>query len=542
MDPSQDKPLQRLYEQKADLENARVTAPAEEKARLRQRMEDLDREIAERLQTLANMTNLPNLTIGIAERQERLGDRVRVLVVTANPLGSSPLQLDREVKIIDEALRRSRKRNNFEVEYRLAATPSELRRALLDVEPHVLHFSGHGAGNQGLLFVSDESAGSLYRSPEGEVRTQSDANEIRYVPADPLARLLGLCDEHLECVVLNACYSDIQGNAIAAYIPITIGSRDQIADRVAIKFAQGFYDAIGAGRSYEKAFQWGQVAIEFDLANQEAAKILVLRKKGETTPTPNPSQEGNGATRNRAGETRSLDLGNGVSLTLVYIPGGTFWMGSKDDDPEAYDYEKPRHQVTLPAFWMGETPVTQGQYQAVMGSNPSHFQGDLHRPVELVSWNDADRFCQELSRKLSQEIISLPSESQWEYACRGGTDTRYFFGDDAAQLGNYAWYYGNSGNETHPVKQKKPNAWGLYDMHGNVWEWCADQWHDNYQGAPTDGSAWLSSDESKHRLLRGGSWRSPAENCRSAYRYHLTPADRDYDGGFRVVCRASRTR
>ena len=542
MDPSQDKPLQRLYEQKADLENARVTAPAEEKARLRQRMEDLDREIAERLQTLANMTNLPNLTIGIAERQERLGDRVRVLVVTANPLGSSPLQLDREVKIIDEALRRSRKRNNFEVEYRLAATPSELRRALLDVEPHVLHFSGHGAGNQGLLFVSDESAGSLYRSPEGEVRTQSDANEIRYVPADPLARLLGLCDEHLECVVLNACYSDIQGNAIAAYIPITIGSRDQIADRVAIKFAQGFYDAIGAGRSYEKAFQWGQVAIEFDLANQEAAKILVLRKKGETTPTPNPSQEGNGATRNRAGETRSLDLGNGVSLTLVYIPGGTFWMGSKDDDPEAYDDEKPRHQVTLPAFWMGETPVTQGQYQAVMGSNPSHFQGDLHRPVELVSWNDADRFCQELSRKLSQEIISLPSESQWEYACRGGTDTRYFFGDDAAQLGNYAWYYGNSGNETHPVKQKKPNAWGLYDMHGNVWEWCADQWHDNYQGAPTDGSAWLFSDESKDRLLRGGSWDDGAKYCRSAYRYLNTPAFRYGYLGFRVVCRASRTR
>ena len=542
MDPSQDKPLQRLYEQKADLENARVTAPAEEKARLRQRMEDLDREIAERLQTLANMTNLPNLTIGIAERQERLGDRVRVLVVTANPLGSSPLQLDREVKIIDEALRRSRKRNNFEVEYRLAATPSELRRALLDVEPHVLHFSGHGAGNQGLLFVSDESAGSLYRSPEGEVRTQSDANEIRYVPADPLARLLGLCDEHLECVVLNACYSDIQGNAIAAYIPITIGSRDQIADRVAIKFAQGFYDAIGAGRSYEKAFQWGQVAIEFDLANQEAAKILVLRKKGETTPTPNPSQEGNGATRNRAGETRSLDLGNGVSLTLVYIPGGTFWMGSKDDDPEADDYEKPRHQVTLPAFWMGETPVTQGQYQAVMGSNPSHFQGDLDRPVELVSWNDADRFCQELSRKLSQEIISLPSESQWEYACRGGTDTRYFFGDDAAQLGNYAWYYGNSGNETHPVKQKKPNAWGLYDMHGNVWEWCADQWHDNYQGAPTDGSAWLSSDESKDRLLRGGSWYSHAKDCRSAYRAHDAPDDRYSRDGFRVVCRASRTR
>lgn len=217
-------------------------------------------------------------------------------------------------------------------------------------------------------------------------------------------------------------------------------------------------------------------------------------------------------------------------------------MGAKDDDPEAYDDEKPRHQVTLPAFWMGETPVTQGQYQAVRGSNPSRFQGDLDRPIENVTWNDADRFCQELSRKLSQEIISLPSESQWEYACRGGTDTRYFFGDDAAQQGNYAWYNGNSGNETHLVKQKKPNAWGLYDMHGNVWEWCADQWHKNYEGAPTDGSVWLSSDESEGRLLRGGSWDSIAKHCRSAYRDHYTPAYRFNGLGFRVVCRASRTR
>ena len=239
-----------------------------------------------------------NLNVGIAERQETTGDRVRILVVTANPLGSTPLQLDREVKMITEALRRSRKRDNFVVEYRLAATPSDLRRALLDLEPHILHFSGHGAGDQGLLFVSNESAGNLYRSDSGEVRAQTHkANEIRFVPAEPLAELLGLCDDHLECVVLNACYSDVQGNAIATYIPITIGTRDQINDRVAMKFAEGFYDAVGAGKSYEKAFEWGKVAIKFDLANSEATKILVLRKKGETTanitptpPNPEPSK------------------------------------------------------------------------------------------------------------------------------------------------------------------------------------------------------------------------------------------------------------
>ncbi len=226
--------------------------------------------------------NVQNLNIGIAERLEKSGDRVRILVVAANPLGSSPLKLDHEVKTIQEALRRSRKRDNFLVEYRLAATPSELRRALLDVEPHVLHFSGHGAGKQGLLFVSDESAGAIYRSDSGEVRSRStSSNEIKFVPAQPLANLLQLCDEHLECVVLNACYSDVQGNEISANIPFTIGMRDQVADNVAIKFSQGFYDAIGAGKGYEMAFEWGKSAIECDLVNNSAAKILVLRKKGE---------------------------------------------------------------------------------------------------------------------------------------------------------------------------------------------------------------------------------------------------------------------
>jgi hypothetical protein len=231
------------------------------------------------------MTNPLAEKIGIAERLEQLGDRVRVLVVAANPFGSSPLKLDHEVKTIQEALRRSRKRDNFVVEYRLAATPSELRRALLDLEPHVLHFSGHGSGSKGLLFVSDESAGAIFRSDTGEVRSRSsNSDEIRYVSAQPLANLLQLCEDHLECVVLNACYSDMQGNAISANIPFTIGMRDAVADQVAIKFSQGFYDAIGAGKGYEIAFKWGKVAIEFDLADGEAAKILVLRRNNTSHP------------------------------------------------------------------------------------------------------------------------------------------------------------------------------------------------------------------------------------------------------------------
>jgi tetratricopeptide (TPR) repeat protein len=227
--------------------------------------------------------NVQNLNLGIAERLEQSGKCVKILVVAANPLGSSALKLDHEVKTIKEALKRSRNRDNFDVDYQLAATPSELSRALLDFEPHILHFSGHGAGEKGLLFVSDESMGSLYRSDSGEVRSRStDSNEIKFVPAQPLANLLKLCEDHLECVVLNACYSDVQGNAISANIPFTIGMRDQVADHVAIKFSQGFYDAIGAGKSYEKAFEWGKVAISFDLADEEAAKILILREKNTT--------------------------------------------------------------------------------------------------------------------------------------------------------------------------------------------------------------------------------------------------------------------
>jgi formylglycine-generating enzyme required for sulfatase activity len=222
-----------------------------------------------------------------------------------------------------------------------------------------------------------------------------------------------------------------------------------------------------------------------------------------------------------------LDCGNGVKLELVKVVAGSFNMGSNE-----YDREEPIHRVNLREFFIGKYPVTQAQYQAVIGKNPSNFKGSQN-PVEEVSCHDAVKFCEELSKRIGQKV-KLPSEAQWEYACRAGSTGKYCFGDDDSKLGNYAWYDKNSGSKTHPVGEKLANSWGLHDMHGNVWEWCEDVWHENYNGAPTDGSSWLTGGGQNRRALRGGSCGNNDNNCRSASRnwYYAFNCD---DLGFRVV-------
>jgi formylglycine-generating enzyme required for sulfatase activity/uncharacterized caspase-like protein len=244
------------------------------------------------------------------------------------------------------------------------------------------------------------------------------------------------------------------------------------------------------------------------------------------------------------------DLRNGITLEMVQIPGGTFTMGSLD-----YDSEKPPHQVTVPSLFMGKFPVTQEQYQAVMGVNRAHFT-DEKQPVEQVSWDDAVEFCQKLSQKTGR-TYRLPSEAEWEYACRAGTTTPFYFGETiTTDLANYQGtdleydgtiYPGNYGQapkgkyrqETTPVGSFPPNAFGLYDMHGNVWEWCQDSWHKNYNRAPSDGRAWIDND---YRLLRGGSWDHNPACCRSAYRGNNVRRDViSFNIGFRLVCEVGKT-
>ncbi len=247
-----------------------------------------------------------------------------------------------------------------------------------------------------------------------------------------------------------------------------------------------------------------------------------------------------------------------VPLEMVAIPGGTVLMGSPETEDGHRDNESPQHRVTIKPFFLGKYPITQAQWQAVahlpkvereLDPDPSRFKGE-NRPVEWVSWYDCVEFCARLSQYTGWNY-RLPSEAEWEYACRAGTTTPFHFGEtittDLANYdGNYIYGAGAKGEyreETTPVGSfQVANAFGLYDMHGNVWEWCLDQWHDSYKGAPSDGQAWIIGDNDNYfRLLRGGSWSYDPRLCRCATRNWYTPDNWYYRLGFRVVCGAAWT-
>ena len=261
------------------------------------------------------------------------------------------------------------------------------------------------------------------------------------------------------------------------------------------------------------------------------------------------------------------DLGNGITLDMVLIQGGSFLMGSPEDEIERYKDEE-QHLVTVPTFFMGKYPVTQAQWRAVaalpkidcdLEPDPSNFKGD-NRPVEQVSWLAATEFCARLAQHTNRPY-RLPSEAEWEYACRAETTTPFYFGETiTTDLANYRGedrtineklYSGSYGRgpkgsyreETTTVGEFPAHAWGLYDMHGNVWEWCLDHWHDSYEGAPDDGSAWIDpeSGAGEKRVLRGGSWDVYPRDCRSATRIYIGAGGRTNYFGFRVSCSASRT-
>jgi len=254
----------------------------------------------------------------------------------------------------------------------------------------------------------------------------------------------------------------------------------------------------------------------------------------------------------------SEDLGNGIVLDMVRIPGGSFKMGAVKGEEEASDDEFPQHSVTVKEFWMGKFVVTQEQWKTIallpkikinLNADPSKFKGG-NLPVEKVSWDDAKEFCDRLSKKTTRKTFDLPTEAQWEHACRAGTTTPFHFGETiTTNVANFNgdYTYGKASKGTYrkttmPVDSFDPNAFGLYNMHGNVWEWCLDPCHSNDDGAPKDDRVWDAFNDSRSnlQLLRGGSWGFNPGLCRSANRSYSVPASQFNLIGFRVVCLSSR--
>ena len=244
---------------------------------------------------------------------------------------------------------------------------------------------------------------------------------------------------------------------------------------------------------------------------QSVAASNVPKLQTFTFETVKVNDEGSITSREqRSAEYFRQELGSGVYLDMVQIPEGVFWMGSPKDEPGRIDSEGPQHKITVPTFYMNKYPITQRQWYAVsllpdvdrhIDPRPAYFKGD-DLPVEQVNLHEAVEFCKRLSRKTDKNY-RLPSEAKWEYACRAGTVTQYYFGDNLTN--KQANFNGNVGKTTL-IGSYPPNAFGLYDMHGNVWEWCQEYWHENYHGAPSDGRAWLTDGDDSKRILRGGSW------------------------------------
>ena len=322
---------------------------------------------------------------------------------------------------------------------------------------------------------------------------------------------------------------------------LTISSSPQQGGHVLLDPAGGTY-ALGTRVTVEAIANagWEFANWEGNMQDAEARQTSIVMNKPEVvTAFFVHSAEGEGEGEGE-GETWTIMLPGGVALEMVWIPAGTFLMGRYPGELDSYSDEDPQRQVTFAhGFRMSKYEVTQAQWRAVMGDNPSQFQGDGdtdNRPVEQVSWDDAQSFIAALNDAHPGMGFRLPSEAEWEYACRAGTTTRFYWGNDPdyTAINDYAWYASNSGDRTHDVGGTPPNAWGLYDMSGNVWEWVQDWYHNSYTGAPTDGSGW-ESPAGTDRVRRGGSWLYDEDDCRSALRSNDVSSNSDSSVGFRLA-------
>ena len=274
-------------------------------------------------------------------------------------------------------------------------------------------------------------------------------------------------------------------------------------------------------------------AYEQQYGADEFSRQLKPILESRLRPTAPPEAQQSQVAGRWGDKTVTLDLGEGVTMELVLIPAGEFRMGSPESEEERSDNEGPQHMVRITKpFYIGKYEVTQAQWQAVMGNNPSRFKGD-DLPVEKVSWHACQEFCGRLSRRCNRRI-RLPTEAEWEYACRSGTTTPYTWGASKDTAEEYTWHFHNSGEKTHVVGTKKPTPWGLYDMHGNVEEWCQDGFYRYLPHVQSDPMVERSSDE--WAVIRGSSWHGHIYQARSAHRWGYMPKEGAWCIGLRVVC------
>jgi len=326
-------------------------------------------------------------------------------------------------------------------------------------------------------------------------------------------------------------------------------AREVMADLV-LKPQTGLFPSSSVTPSSSKPKQVLQPSPSGSSLTLEPYQYMSVRVDGQGEVTPYQANS-----PGRKYVEKGLKLPSGaLPLEMVVIPAGTFTMGSPDNEAGRFENEGPQRQVRVKQFLMGRYAVTQAQYEGVMGTNPSRFKGN-NRPVEQVSWDSAKEFIRRLNEKTGKRY-RLPMEAEWEYGARAGTTTPFSYGATiTTEVVNYDgnYPYGNAPQgeirgQTMDVNNLYPNPWGLYHIHGNVWEWVEDYWHDNYEGAPKDGSAWLTGGDQlfrvlerltggdrRLRVLRGGSWLNNAKNLRSAYRYRSSREFGDLSIGFRLV-------
>lgn len=366
-----------------------------------------------------------------------------------------------------------------------------------------------------------------------------DANYNRGLAYSKLGEYSAAIEDYNQTLRLNPNYVEAYNNRANAYYKL--GQYEKaIADYNSCLALNPNLPDVAHNRDvaqgvWDEKRRQGQTEVETkrrqeeEIKRQEEAEKRRQQKEFEFDVITVNAQGKETKRERRRAEFFKEDLGNNISLEMVSIPGGTFMMGAAQNEANASSDEYPQHPVNIAAFSMAKYPITQAQWEAIMGNNPSNFKG-TNRPVENVNWHQAQEFCQRLSQKIGK-IYRLPSEAEWEYACRAQTESPFHFGETiTADLANYEC----NRNQTTDVGSFSPNAFGLYDMHGNVWEWCADPWHGNYDGAPTDGSVWESGGNTQSRCLRGGSWFNNPGVCRSAFRDWFTP-DYFYNYlGFRV--------